>query len=191
MLAVWRRCRPAWPCLPLAGLAEAPLPAPITLCGCFRPPCLQLATALRKAPFNVSILLGGVDKAPADASGAGSEAPACEPSLYWIDYMGTMSRVNYGAHGYGAYFTNGLLDRFWKAGMSEAEAVELMGRCLGELKMRFMLNQPNFTCYKISAAGVEAVEVSATSVPDVSGVPAPSEGAAAAAASSSSAAVTA
>jgi 20S proteasome alpha/beta subunit len=127
---------------------------------------LQLATALRKAPFNVNVLLAGVDKDKDEDEGAAA------PSLFWIDYLGAMTAVKYGAHGYGAYFTNGLLDRNWKPKMSHDEAVELMGKCIAELRMRFMLNQPAFACYKVDTDGIHAVEVSVPTLPDVSLVPA-------------------
>lgn len=34
------------------------------------------------------------------------------PHLYWVDYLGTMTEVPFGAHGYGAYFGLSLLDRY-------------------------------------------------------------------------------
>ena len=46
-----------------------------------------MATAIRKGPFQTNLLLGGYDT----QSGA---------SLYWLDYMGAMSKVGFGAHGY-------------------------------------------------------------------------------------------
>ena len=52
----------------------------------------ELATALRKGPFQANLLLAGFDA----KEGA---------SLYYIDYLGSMQRVETGAHGYGSYFT--------------------------------------------------------------------------------------
>ena len=45
---------------------------------------VKLAESLRKQPYQVHGLLGGLDR---DG-----------PQLYWIDYMGTMLEVPYGAH---------------------------------------------------------------------------------------------
>ncbi|CAN0461231.1 unnamed protein product, partial [Ectocarpus sp. 12 AP-2014] len=56
----------------------------------------ELAKALRKGPFQTQLLMGGVDK---------REAGKDEASLFWLDYLGTLQKVPYGAHGYGAAFT--------------------------------------------------------------------------------------
>ena len=36
------------------------------------------------------------------------------PSLYFMDYLSTMQKMNFGAHGYGANFCLSILDREWK-----------------------------------------------------------------------------
>lgn len=49
----------------------------------------EIAKALRsKRPYNVNLLLGGVDPITG------------EPSLYWIDYLAASAKVPYAAHGY-------------------------------------------------------------------------------------------
>ena len=58
----------------------------------------ELAQFLRKSPYNVNVLMGGFDKLEGEAR------------LYWMDYLGTLQRVTKGAHGYGAYFVNSVLD---------------------------------------------------------------------------------
>lgn len=47
----------------------------------------------------MNLLVGGYDTA------------SHEPHLYWVDYLGTMTEVPFGAHGYGSYFALSLLDR--------------------------------------------------------------------------------
>lgn len=60
----------------------------------------SLAESLRsRKPYSVNLLLGGYDTA------------THEPHLYWVDYLGTMTEVPFGAHGYGSYFALSLLDR--------------------------------------------------------------------------------
>lgn len=51
----------------------------------------ELATALRKGPYQVNMLIGGYDKKG--------------PSLYYMDYMASMHKMDFAAHGYGSYFT--------------------------------------------------------------------------------------
>lgn len=65
-----------------------------------RPPAVasfvrgEVARALRsRKPYNVNLLLGGVDPI------------TNEPSLYWIDYLAALAKVPYAAHGYAQYVT--------------------------------------------------------------------------------------
>lgn len=59
----------------------------------------SLADSLRsRKPYSVNLLLGGYDTA------------SHEPSLYWVDYLGTITSVPFAAHGYGSYFALSLLD---------------------------------------------------------------------------------
>jgi 20S proteasome subunit beta 4 len=61
----------------------------------------SLADSIRsRKPYAVNLLVGGYDTA------------SHEPHLYWIDYLGTMTAIPFGAHGYGSYFALSLLDRF-------------------------------------------------------------------------------
>ena len=49
----------------------------------------EIAKALRsKKPYNVNLLLGGVDPI------------TNAPSLYWCDYLAALAKVPYAAHGY-------------------------------------------------------------------------------------------
>lgn len=68
----------------------------------------ELARFLRKSPYQVNLLIGAVDEEKTP------EATAVVPSLHWIDYMGTLVKVNFGAHGYGANFCLSIFDREWR-----------------------------------------------------------------------------
>ncbi|KAJ4496538.1 putative multicatalytic endopeptidase complex chain PRE1 [Lentinula lateritia] len=52
-----------------------------------------------RKPYSVNLMLGGFD------------VTTDSPHLYWIDYLGTMTEVPFGGHGYGSYFALSLLDR--------------------------------------------------------------------------------
>eukprot|EP00953_Heterococcus_sp_UTEX-ZZ885_P034016 17653-Heterococcus_DN1.PRE.2 len=91
----------------------------------------------------VNLLMGGVD---GDAA-----------SLYWLDYLGTLQRVEYGAQGYAAAFTLSILDRKYRANMTESEAVELVQACIKELRTRFLIAQPNFTIKVVTKDGIKLV----------------------------------
>ena len=137
----------------------------------------ELAKAVRKRPYQVSLLIGGVDAplvAPASKSAAADGAAAAEekgaasvaaeekhvPSLFFLDYMGTLQKVNFAAQGICGNFILSLFDRHWKAGMTMDEAKELVHACLEELKTRFMLSQPNFSIKVVNAAGSEVLDAS-------------------------------
>lgn len=36
------------------------------------------------------------------------------PSIYFIDYLGVLQKMNYASHGYGSYILLSLFDRLWK-----------------------------------------------------------------------------
>lgn len=54
----------------------------------------ELASSLRsRKPYNVNLLLGGVDPI------------THKPSLYWLDYLASLASLPYAAHGYAQYVT--------------------------------------------------------------------------------------
>ncbi|CDY42791.1 BnaC01g22750D [Brassica napus] len=101
----------------------------------------ELATALRKVvysdicdlinPYSVNILMAGYDK----------EAGA---SLYYIDYIATLHKVDKGAFGYGSYFSLSTMDRHFRSDMSVEEAIELVDKCILEIRSRLVIAPPNF-----------------------------------------------
>ena len=59
-----------------------------------------LAESLRsRSPYQVNVLLAAVDETG--------------PSLYYIDYLGTLDKLRKGAHGYAGMMLFGLLDNKW------------------------------------------------------------------------------
>merc|ERR1712023_514920 len=92
----------------------------------------EKAYNLRRGMSQVDMLLGGFD------AGDG-------PSLYFIDYLSSMQKIDKGAHGYGGFFVNSLLDAHWKPGLTEAEALTLMDLCIKELHTRFFVSMPNWS----------------------------------------------
>ncbi len=101
----------------------------------------ELATALRKNPYQVNMVLGGWD----------NDAGA---SLYYLDYLGAMSKMEYAAHGYASYFCFSTMDRHWKADMTVEEALALARLCIQELATRFIIHQPNFKIKIVDKDGV-------------------------------------
>jgi len=102
----------------------------------------ELATALRKGPYQVNILLGGYDK------------KASSGSLYWMDHLAALTKLKYGAQGYASNFCLSIMDRDYKEGLTQDEAVEIVEKCIKELQVRFLLNQSNFLIKVIDKDGV-------------------------------------
>ncbi|PWN26211.1 putative multicatalytic endopeptidase complex chain PRE1 [Jaminaea rosea] len=89
----------------------------------------ELANSLRsRHPYQVNLILGGYD------------LPTSTPALYWVDYLGTLAQVPYAAHGYGAFFCLSTLDRYHRPDMELDEGLELLKRCINELKTRFIVD---------------------------------------------------
>ncbi|KAJ6249446.1 transcription repressor myb5 [Anaeramoeba flamelloides] len=106
----------------------------------------QLATAIRKNPYSVNLLLGGYDKK--DQKG----------SLYYLDYLGSSKKINYGAQGYAALFVGSILDRFWKEDLDFEDGLELMKKCLREVEKRLIIGTRCFLIKMINSDGISVVE---------------------------------
>lgn len=105
----------------------------------------ELATALRKGPYQVNILLGGYHDG--------------EASLYFLDYMAALQKVPYGCQGYASNFCLSIMDREHKpSGTTEADALKIIEQCILELKMRFLISQPNFIVKVIDKDGIRVVK---------------------------------
>ncbi|XP_058212156.1 proteasome subunit beta type-2-B-like [Rhododendron vialii] len=91
----------------------------------------ELATALRKSPYMVNIILAGYDKETG-------------PSLYFIDYIASMHKVDKAAFGYGSYFSLAMMDRHYHSNMTVEEAIDLVDKCIIEIRSRLVVAPPNF-----------------------------------------------
>merc|ERR1719479_808458 len=101
----------------------------------------NLADYLRsRTPFNVELLLSGHGE-------NGGE-------LYTLDYLASMVKVPYAAHGYGGFFATSILDRQYRSNMSQREAYNLLEDCVREIQERLIINLPNFSVSFIDAEGI-------------------------------------
>mmetsp|Transcript_83818 Transcript_83818/g.227236 ORF Transcript_83818/g.227236 Transcript_83818/m.227236 type:complete len:201 (-) Transcript_83818:258-860(-) len=105
----------------------------------------NMAQALRKNPFQVDMLVAGVDE---DG-----------PQLFFLDMYASMEKVNKAAHGYGAMFTFGLMDRFWHPDLTEEEGIALIKKCIKELETRFLVNLGRYTCKIVDKNGPRVLEL--------------------------------
>ncbi|KAF5889383.1 proteasome subunit beta type-2 [Clarias magur] len=106
----------------------------------------NLADYLRsRTPYHVNLLLAGYDE---------SDGPA----LYYMDYLSSLAKAPFAAHGYGAFLTLSIMDRYYRPDLTREEAVDLLKKCLEELSKRFILNLPSFTVRLIDKDGIHDLE---------------------------------
>lgn len=102
----------------------------------------NLADYLRsQTPYFVNLLLAGYDKDEG-------------PSLYFMDYLASVNKVPFGAHGYGSFFTVSILDKHYREDITVEQAVALMSKCVNEIKQRFIVNMPTFKVRVIDKDGI-------------------------------------
>ena len=103
----------------------------------------ELATALRKGPYQVNLMIGGYDHIEQRAK------------LYWMDYLGTLQQVNKGAQGYAGYFVNSVLDQHFKQDMTMDQGIDACKSCIKELNTRFMIKQHGFIAKIVTREGIK------------------------------------
>lgn len=125
----------------------------------------NMAQALRsRHPYHVNMLVAGFD------------TQTNQPELYYIDYLAALVKIPYGGHGYGAFFTAGLMDRVYNPEATEEEAVEIMKNCIAEIQKRMVINLPQFKVCIVDKDGIKhlpdiKIEPIQRNVPKVSSVP--------------------
>ena len=106
----------------------------------------ELATALRKSPYHCNLLLAGYDESTG-------------PSLYWMDYLATLNKINTGGTGYGSYFVLSMFDKLWHPDVTEEEALDMMMKGIEEVKQRLVVAPSNFIIKVIDKQGLRTVKV--------------------------------
>ena len=118
----------------------------------------ELAVALRKGPFQTNLLLGGMDKV--DATKEDSEYV---PSLYWMDYLAAMTKVNFGSQGHCSNFLLAVFDREYPVNntesLSEEAGIALVKKCIDVLHTRFLPSQPNFIVKILDKNGMRTIQL--------------------------------
>lgn len=105
-----------------------------------------MAEALRKKSFQTNLLLAGYDE-------------FAGPSLYFFDYLAAFSKVNFAAQGHAANFILSTFDREWKEGLSVDDGMNVIKKCLHELRTRFLISQPVFVIKIVDASGTRIVSL--------------------------------
>jgi len=107
----------------------------------------NLADALRSSSaYQVNMLIAGYD----DTSG---------PELYYMDWLASLQKVPFAAHGYGSFFSLSIMDRYYKPGLTREDASELLKKCIEEVQRRFLVRLPDFFIRLIDKDGVHDVSI--------------------------------
>lgn len=107
----------------------------------------NLADALRSSSaYMVNMLIAGYD----DANG---------PELYFMDWLASLQKVPFAAHGYGSFFSLSIMDRYYRPGLTREEARELLQKCIKEVQRRFLVRLPDFFIRIVDKDGVHDVSI--------------------------------
>eukprot|EP00918_Siedleckia_nematoides_P062752 GHVU01136762.1.p1 GENE.GHVU01136762.1~~GHVU01136762.1.p1 ORF type:complete len:201 (+),score=31.91 GHVU01136762.1:86-688(+) len=98
-----------------------------------------------RTPYHVNMLIGGHDKEEG-------------PQLFFQDYLTSLVEVPYAVHGYGGFFTLGIMDRYYKPDISKDEAVALLKKCIDEIQKRFIVNLTKFKVHVIDENGIKQLD---------------------------------
>ncbi|KAL2891079.1 putative proteasome subunit beta type-4 [Ceratocystis lukuohia] len=107
----------------------------------------ELASSLRsRKPYNVNLLLGGVDPITQ------------KPSLFWLDYLASLAPVPYAAHGYAQYYCLSILDKHHNPDISLEQGIKLLNMCTDELKRRLPIDFKGMTVKAVTKDGIQDIE---------------------------------
>jgi 20S proteasome subunit beta 4 len=107
----------------------------------------ELASSLRsRKPYNVNLLLGGVD--PITGT----------PSLYWLDYLASLAPLPYAAHGYAQYYCLSILDKHHHPDIDYEQGLKILRMCTDELKRRLPIDFKGMLVKVVTKDGVKDVE---------------------------------
>ena len=99
-----------------------------------------------RTPYQVNLLIAGFD------------SETGKPELYFMDYLASMIKTSFAAHGYGGFFTTALMDSKYRSNMNKLEAYKLMIGCVEEVQKRLVINLPNFAITVVDKDGVSKMD---------------------------------
>ncbi|EXJ96058.1 proteasome subunit beta type-2 [Capronia coronata CBS 617.96] len=107
----------------------------------------ELARSLRsRKPYNVNLLLGGMDPITK------------QPSLYWLDYLASSAKLPYAAHGYAQYYCLSILDKHHHPDISFEQGMKILRMCTDELQRRLPIDFKGMTVKVIKKDGIVDME---------------------------------
>lgn len=74
--------------------------------------------------------------------------------LFWMDYLGSVIEVTYGANGFGEAMATGFLDRHHRSNMTKEQAIECVKGALDAITTRSMISQKIFHMVMVDKDGI-------------------------------------
>jgi len=103
----------------------------------------NLSDSLRsRSPYQVNCLIAGF-----------SEKTGGE--LYYLDYLGTMSKMPFGIHGYAGFISTSVFDRGYNPDATVDEALSLLRKSIEQVQKRLIINMPVFAVSLLDKNGIK------------------------------------
>jgi 20S proteasome alpha/beta subunit len=82
-----------------------------------------------------------------------------KPALYYLDYLGTLQQIPYGAQGYSAYFVLSVFDKLYKPDLIFEEGKRAVKAAIEQIKQRFIITPRGFIVKVVDAQGIRRIEL--------------------------------
>ena len=105
-----------------------------------------LAQSIRRNPYLCFVIQAGYDAEKG-------------PSVYWMDYFGSLAKPNATAQGLCSYFLLSLFDRHWKKDMTLDEGLKLVEMCIEQLSKRYVISLQQFIVKIVDKDGIRQIDL--------------------------------
>ena len=106
----------------------------------------NLADYLRsRTPYQVNMFVAGYEEKEG-------------PELHYIDYLGNAKSVKYAGQGYGGMFSASVFDRYYQPNITQAQAYDVLKKCIIEIQKRLVINQKKFNIAVVDKNGIRHLD---------------------------------
>jgi 20S proteasome alpha/beta subunit len=103
-----------------------------------------LAKNARRSPYQANLLLAGYDG---------------KPALFYLDHLGTLQQIPYGAQGYSSYFVLSVFDKLYRKDLTFDEGKAAVKAALEQIKRRFAISPRGFIVKVVDKDGIRRIEL--------------------------------
>jgi 20S proteasome subunit beta 4 len=106
----------------------------------------ELSSCLRKGPMNLNMILIGY-------------SANFKPSIYFLDYLGNLQKMNFCAMGYSSSIIYSLIEKYFDENMNLVQGLQIITKCISTIRNRFLINHNGFLIKVIYRQGAENIGV--------------------------------